>query len=143
MAEKANIQVVEKWIEALNAHDAQQMEQYRAPGYMFEAPVFPGAVGVEQDTVFTQGLFEAFPDMRVDVKQTIAEGDLVVINMTVTGTHSGPMNMPNGQTIPATGKKISVSGSNSFELANGRILRNSLYYDQLGLMAQLGLAPGT
>jgi hypothetical protein len=34
--------------------------------------------------------------------------------------------MPNGQTVPATGKKVTVPIGNPFEFANGKIVRNSL-----------------
>jgi steroid delta-isomerase-like uncharacterized protein len=141
MAEKDNMQVVEKWIEALNAHDASQLEKYRAPGYLFDAPVFPGPVGVSQEMAYTQGLFEAFSDFHIEVAQTIAQGDFVVANVAMTGTNDGPITMPNGQTVPATGKMVAVPVSNTFQLANGKIVRNSLYADLLGLMGQLVLLP--
>jgi steroid delta-isomerase-like uncharacterized protein len=143
MSEKDNIQVVEKWIEALNAHDVGQLENYRAPQYLFQAPGFPGPVGVSEEIAYTQGLFDAFSDFHVGVAQTIAQGDFVVANVTMTGTHDGPLTMPNGQTVPATGKKVVVPVSNTLQFANGKIARNSLYADLLGMMAQLGLMPGT
>ena len=39
------------------------------------------------------------------------------------------MAMPTGQTVPATGKKVTVPVSDTFEFANGKIVRNSLYAD--------------
>ena len=99
-------------------------------------------MGVDDEIAYTRGVFEAFPDLHFDVKQTVAQGDLVVFNGTMTGTHDGPLAMPNGQTVPATGKKGAVAVSNTFEFANGKIVRNSLYYDNLGMMVQLGLMPG-
>ena len=142
MAEKDNIQVVDKWVDALNAHDVRQLENYRAPKYLFKAPGFPGPVGVSEEIAYTQGLFDAFSDFHVEVAETIAQGDLVVANVTMTGTHDGPMTMPNGQTVPATGKKVALPVSNTLQFADGKIARNSLYSDLLGLMGQLGLMPG-
>lgn len=142
MSEKDNIEVVEKWVEALNAHDASQFDKYRGPGYVADIPAFPGPAGVDQEIAYAQGLFEGFSDMHVDITRTIAQGDFVVIHCIFAGTNDGPMAMPNGQTVPATGKKVAVPVSNTFEFANGKLVRNSLYYDQLGMMVQLGLAPG-
>ena len=142
MPEQENIKVVQKWVEALNAHDAGQLERYRAPGYLFDVPAFPGPVGVNEEMAYTEGLFQAFSDFHIQTQQTIAQGDHVVINIVMTGTNDGPMVMPNGQTVPATGKKLTVPISNTFELANGKIARNSLYADYLGMMVQLGLMPG-
>ena len=142
MPEKENVQVVTKWIEAVNAHDASRFEQYRAPAYLSEIPIFPGPVGVDEEVAYSQGLFEAFPDLHVDIKQTIAQGDFVVAELTFAGTHEGPLTMPGGPTVPPTGKKVVVPVSNTFKFADGKVARNSLYYDQMTMMAQLGLAPG-
>jgi steroid delta-isomerase-like uncharacterized protein len=142
MSERENIQIVQKWVEALNAHDVIQLEKYRAPQYVFQAPGFPAPVGVNEEAAYTQGLFDAFADFHVEVAQTIAQGDFVVANVTMTGTHDGPMTMPNGQTVPATGKKVALPVSNTLQFANGKIAGNYLYSDLLGLMAQLGLMPG-
>jgi steroid delta-isomerase-like uncharacterized protein len=141
MSEQENIAIVQKWIEALNAHEPGQFDEHRGTGYVFQAPVFPGPVGVEEDIVYTRGIFEAFPDLHVNVEEIIAQGDSVVVNFTMSGTHDGPLALPSGQTVPATGKKGIVPGSNTFKLANGKIVRNSLFYDQFGMMAQLGLVP--
>ena len=142
MSEQENIRLAEKWIEALNAHDVGLFDQYRAPEYVADIPTFPGPVGVAEEVVFTQGLFEAFPDMHADMNQRIAQGDFVVVNLTFTGTNSGPLAMPGRPTMPATGKKVTVPVSNTFEFADGKIVRNSIYYDQVTMMAQLGVMPG-
>jgi len=143
MSEKENIQVAERWIEALNAHDVSQFDKYRGPGYLFAAPQLPGPVGVDQEVAYVQQQYEAFPDMRFDAKQTIAQGDFVVLNGIITGTHDGPLPMANGQTAAATGKKVAMPLSNTLEFANGKIVRNSIYYDILGAVVQLGLMPRT
>ena len=67
----------------------------------------------------------------------------MVFNGTVTGTNDGPMATATGDTMPPTGKKVAVPVSNTFEFANGKVVRNSIYCDRLGMMAQLGLMPGT
>jgi steroid delta-isomerase-like uncharacterized protein len=139
MGQKENIQVAEKWIEALNAHDVNRLSEYRALGYLFQAPPFPGPVGPSEETAYTQGLFDAFSDFHLEVVETIAQDDRVVVNCTTTGTHNGPLAMPDGQTVPPTGKKMKIPCSITLHLANGKTAGNSLYYDQLGLMAQLGL----
>jgi steroid delta-isomerase-like uncharacterized protein len=143
MAEEENVQVVQRWIAALNAHDVSGFDDYRAPGYLFDAPDFPGPVGVEQEIAYTRGVFEAFSDLHFEVGHTVAQGDFVVVNGVMTGTNDGSRVLPNGQSMPATGKKASIPLSNTFQFANGKIVRNSLYYDNLGPMIQLGVMPGS
>jgi len=142
MSEKENIQVAEKWIAALNAHDVSQFDKYRGPGYLFDAPQLAAPVSVDEEVAYVRQQYAAFPDMRFDAKQTIAQGDFVVMNGIITGTHDGPLPMATGQTVAATGKKVAIPLSNTLEFANGKIVRNSLYFDNLGAVVQLGLTPG-
>jgi hypothetical protein len=44
--------------------------------------------------------------------------------------------------VPATGRKVKGEFVQIFEVDRGLVKRNSLLYDQVQLMTQLGLAPG-
>jgi steroid delta-isomerase-like uncharacterized protein len=142
MSEQENIRIVEKWVEALNAHEVSRLVDYRAAAYSFEVPDLPGSVGVDEETAWTIQLFDRFPDFHIDVAETIAQGDYVVINFTVSGTNEGALQMPTGETVPPTGRKVVAAGSNTLQFKDGKVARNSIYYDQLGVLAQLGLMPG-
>jgi steroid delta-isomerase-like uncharacterized protein len=76
----------------------------------------------------------AFPDLRIAVDDQIAGGDRVVIRWTGTGTHRGELNG-----IPATGRTATVSGVFIHKLAGGLITESWSMFDQLGLLAQLGV----
>jgi steroid delta-isomerase-like uncharacterized protein len=83
-------------------------------------------------TMFTA----AFPDGYTTIEDVVAEEDRVVARTTFTGTHQGEM-----QGIPATGKKVFMSGITIFRLDNGKITEGWLVNDSLGLMQQLGVIP--
>lgn len=51
----------------------------------------------------------AMPDMQIAVNRMVAEGDLVAVHWTAWGTNTQP-----GMGLPATGKKIRVSGITIF-----------------------------
>ncbi len=59
----------------------------------------------------------------------------------MTGTHTGPLAMPDGKTIPATNKSFRVRFLEVLKWEGGQIVEEHAYYDVLGWMAQLGLAP--
>lgn len=128
MSEQDNLQVAEKWIEAVDAHNLGALERYRAPDYLWEGPGMPGPAGAEAEDIFMRGAYQAYPDMRIEVSQTIAQGDFVVVNGVLTGTNQGPMTMPDGQTIPATGEKMNRRFSETLEFADGKVVRRSIYY---------------
>ncbi|MFQ5951640.1 MAG: ester cyclase [Candidatus Geothermarchaeales archaeon] len=57
------------------------------------------------------------------------------------GTPIGPVVTPDGQTIPATNKRVRFQNAHVFRLKDGKIVQTRVYYDQLGFLARLGLAP--
>jgi steroid delta-isomerase-like uncharacterized protein len=87
-----------------------------------------------QDAV--RGWKQVFPDLKMTVVKEIAEGDLVTVLWTFTGTNTGE-----GNGILATGKKVEARGITIWRIVNGRITEEWSEWDQLGPMQQLGLIP--
>jgi steroid delta-isomerase-like uncharacterized protein len=80
-------------------------------------------------------LDSAFPDCQFTVEDQIAEGPMVVTRWTVTGTHRG--NLGN---IPATGRRMSVTGISWSRVENGKFVESWTSWDTLGMLQQLGVA---
>jgi steroid delta-isomerase-like uncharacterized protein len=78
--------------------------------------------------------WEAFPDLNVTIKESVAVGDIVFSTLIFTGTHKG---MFSG--IPATGNRFEVSGMNLCRFKNGKIIEEREEMDMLGLFMQLGM----
>ena len=76
----------------------------------------------------------AYSDFRVTINKTVAEGDMVCLQWTVTGTQDGAM----GE-IPATGKSINVRGLTLARILDGKIVEEWITWDVLGMYRQLGL----
>lgn len=91
----------------------------------------PGLEGLKQ---FFSMLYQAFPDFHVDVEFMVAEEDMVVSRIKVTGTHKGEL-----MGIPATGKKVTFTGMGGFRIKNGKIVEHWENHDIMGLMQQLGV----
>ena len=79
----------------------------------------------------------AFPDLKYDVQQVMAEGDRVATRDTVHATHTGEF-----MGIPATNKQVAVSAMHFMRFANGKIAEHWGITDVAGLMRQLGVTPG-
>lgn len=79
----------------------------------------------------------AFPDAQFTIEDMIAEGDRVVMRLTMRGTHRGVFNG-----IAATGKSVVVAGTSIERVADGRIVEGWVTNDALGLLQQLGVLPG-
>jgi steroid delta-isomerase-like uncharacterized protein len=98
---------------------------------------FPDARGTEGFKRMIGMFKSAFPDMEITIDEMIAEGDRVATRGSFTGTHRGDF-----MGIPATGKPINVSYSDIWRLEGGKAVENWVQMDMLGLMQQLGVAPG-
>jgi steroid delta-isomerase-like uncharacterized protein len=83
-------------------------------------------------TAFTS----AFPDLRHDIVDMVAEGDKVAVRFNVTGTHKGEL-----QGIPPTDKKVSFSAIDFITMIDGKIAEDWLSVDMMGLMQQIGAIP--
>lgn len=74
-------------------------------------------VGPEQFLQARTALLEAFPDMRVTVEATLAEGNEVVVRWAARGTHRG-----DGLGMPASRRDASFRGITWLRFANGQIV---------------------
>jgi steroid delta-isomerase-like uncharacterized protein len=102
----------------------------------------PGASlrGRDQVATYFYAFWEAFPDLRLTVTREVEEGSGVFVEATATGTHTGTLHTPGGD-VPPTGVRVDLPFSELFDVKEGQIDVNHLYFDQLGFLEQLGLAP--
>jgi steroid delta-isomerase-like uncharacterized protein len=92
------------------------------------------AQGPEAFLPFHQAYLNAFPDLRVDVEDVIAEGRKVAMRWTATGTHRG-----NGLGFDATQKPMRMTGMTFVIVRNGMIVEGWDNYDSLSMLQQLGV----
>jgi len=89
-----------------------------------------------EDMQALRGWHEAFPDLRMDIQQVIAEDDLVCVLWIAEGTNTGA-----GAGLPATGKQARLRGITIWRIVDGKITEEWSSFDQLSLLKQLGLFP--
>ena len=90
--------------------------------------------GRSQLRAFAEPFFSGFPDITFDMQSSFANGSGGGSEWIMRGTHKG--DLPG---MPATGKRMEVRGSSTFEFAGGRIRRCSDYWDMATFLKQLGL----
>jgi len=91
---------------------------------------------LDEDMDFARDERQALPDMSITVNQMVAEGDRVAVYWTASGT-----NTQAGMGLPATGKKIKVSGMTLFRFQDGKIREEWGVWDELSAIRQAGLLP--
>ena len=100
-------------------------------------PGAPTMTGREAFQQAIQAYATAFPGFAIEIKQTVEEGDRVAVEGLWTGTNTGPMAMPDGSSMPATGKPVTAPFAAIFTLKDGKVAAHSEYWDHAGFMAQL------
>jgi steroid delta-isomerase-like uncharacterized protein len=84
---------------------------------------------------------DAFSDLAHRVVSYVEEGDSFADEWVFVGTHTGPVVLPDGTEVPATGKRVEVQGMELVRVRDGKIVVDNLYYDNLAVAAQLDLLP--
>ena len=80
----------------------------------------------------------AFSNMHRELYRTYADGNVVVVQLALQGTHDGPLELPFG-VLPATGKQMDAPCCDVFRLENGRIQLFDCYPSGTVILGQLGV----
>ena len=78
----------------------------------------------------------AFPDLRIEIQDQIAEKDRVVTCVRMQGTQKGRL-----LGIGLSGKAVDVTGIRIDRLAKGKITESWFHWDSLGMLQQIGALP--
>ena len=81
-------------------------------------------------------MLSAFSDRQVEIADQVVAGDKVATRWQSTGLHSGEFNG-----IPATGRRVSLTGISLDRIAGGTIVESWEVTDDAGLLRQLGVDP--
>ena len=132
-----------QWVELFNTGDWDGLRNLLVENVVYiEMGTSRRIEGVDPYLASGKAWRAAFPDLKGEIKTEMVNGDLGVMEIVWVGTHSGPLLMPDGKTVPPTGKKIAVPAT-AWTVARGKKAIESRHYlDVLSLLAQLGLLPG-
>jgi len=128
------------FVSAFNAHDEKALNLLHADHIKFEAPGGFKATTAHEATAYSANWFKAFPNGKMTVHSEIVSAPWVVQEVVMEGTHSGPLQGPNGIVQP-THKKVVGKGVQLLRIENGKIVEARIYFDMLDQMTQLGLIP--
>lgn len=125
---------IQRAIDAFNDHDADRLLDEMADGATFTDPLEADISGDELHE-YTVEIFEAFPDVRLEVDRVITSNDGVsAIEGRYTGTHEAPLGP-----VPATGNDVVVPTMTVIDVSEAGITSWRDYWDQQAFSEQLGL----
>jgi predicted ester cyclase len=93
--------------------------------------------GLEGGKMVHMGVIASCPDLQTRTEDLFAEGDKVVERWSMSMTHTGEPFLG----APASGRRVQVTGTSIYRIANDKIVEHWANMDFLGVLQQLGLAP--
>jgi predicted ester cyclase len=139
------IDIVKEGLAAIEAGDFKKAESLVADDFVFAGPT-PQPLGKREFIGTQMAMHKAFPDWRFNATDFKENGEEVTTMMQITGTQTGELSlpMPGFQTIPPSGKKISLPKEpTTLIVKNGKLasLKASVSADGgvPGILKQLGV----
>lgn len=136
MSPEENKAVVHRLVnEGFNLGDLDVVEEVVAHDAVGHA--YPDEIrGPDGVKAFITTLRGAFPDLRIEIADLIAQDDRVVARWVARGTHEGEL-----RGIPPTGTEVEFTGITIERIEGGEIVEGWTNRDFLGLLRQIGVVP--
>ena len=140
MPEAENRRLFQKYFdEAANGGNLDLLEEIFAPDYLHHDPANPDprpVVGPQGVRDHLTSLMGAFPDLKFEVDEMVAEGEDIVVRWTARGTNTGDY-----FGMPATDRPIEITGMNTWNTRDGQAVEGWVNRDDMLMMQQLGVVP--
>ena len=125
-----------RWaFDRLNAHDIESVRQVWTDATV---EYFPDATcrGTDEIAAYFAEKFEAIEDFNLEVISVAEAGDDVLVHWRMTGRHTARL-----LGIAATGRTLELDGIDHFVLRDGKVVTNTVVFDQMKFARQVGLLP--
>lgn len=133
-----NEQLIRKLYQVAEEQKIQEfVDLFTADGVFYDASAGKEYRGAEIGRT-VEVYAKAFPDMHRELYTFYLTGDTVVVELSLNGTHKGPLALPMG-TIPATGKKMSTPCCDVFQIKDGKVQVFHCYPSGTVLLGELGV----
>lgn len=113
-------------------------KEYDENAEYFDATANQRMRGRDEIMKILQTWKRAFPDIRYTIKDTLAAGDKVFVELEWEGTHKGPFVGPLG-TIEATGKRGVLPAALFYMLKGDKVVALHHYFDVMTILTQIGV----
>jgi predicted ester cyclase len=133
-------QVMDRFFAVVDSKQLDKLAEVDAADLEMMTPM--GAFkGVEGHQQLIKGFATASPNFKHTVTRCIEQGDTISCEGTFAGDHTGPLMMPTGQALPATGKHFEFKWLGMATVKGGKVTSVHVYFDPMVMMQQLGLVP--
>ena len=134
-------QIIKKWTEAFKNEDWETVASLYSEDTVGSDPTGATFTGREANLANDKIWRNIFSDFNFEFGEFIQSGNTGAVEMQVTATMTGEMEMPDGSKIPPTGKTHTMRACQIIESENGQIKNQRMYTDMMSMMAGFGVMP--
>jgi steroid delta-isomerase-like uncharacterized protein len=135
MSAQENKAIIRRLIEeGYNKDNMDVIEELVAQNVINHSAVPEHQHGIDNFKHVNRWVRAAFSDAHYQIDHMIAEGDMVAVRITASGTNDGEF-----RGNPPTGKRFSADHVHWHRLADGKLVERWAVRDDLGAAQQLGL----
>lgn len=132
-------EVMDRLTTAMDEKDKETLARCYAANAVAYTPDEGELTGRDAITNYLFHFWESMPDVRYEHGDSYEAGNVAIDEGFVIGTNTGPLSLPTGETIPATGKQVRVRSCDIARVEGGEITSHHFYFDQVEFQGQLGL----
>jgi ketosteroid isomerase-like protein len=129
--------------EAVVAGDLDALREVYDKDVVVTTPDAGTLHGIEAFIEWNRAFVDSFSERDYHSERGLETGECAIDQGEFIGTHTGPMELPDGSSLPPTGKRVRMRSVDIATVSDGKIVRHDFYFDQADLAAQLGVAPTT
>jgi len=138
MTDEQKIELGKGFVSSFNNGDWGSLESTICPNISYiEIPTKTEINGVDKFVELCKSWKSIMSDCSGEVTDAHASGNTVILEITWTGTQSGPMQTPLGE-HPSSGKFQKIDGVQILEIDDGKITNIKNYFDLLSMLMQFG-----
>jgi hypothetical protein len=138
------LSAMRKGDDAFNRQDIDAMKAGRHPDMIAyvtgsDKPTY----GRAAHAAVEQSMVRAFPDVHLHIDPYLIQfgnGDWMTVICKITGTFTGEMVMPDGKTIPGTGKSFELDFSRTAKWEGELLVEEHVFWDSALIAQQIGIA---
>ena len=134
-------QIIKKWTEAFKNEDWETVASLYSDDTVGSDPTGATFTGREANLANDKIWRNIFSDFIFEFGEFIQSGNTGAVEMQVTATMTGEMEMPDGSKIPPTGKTHTMRACQIIESENGQIKNQRMYTDMMSMMTGFGVMP--
>jgi predicted ester cyclase len=136
-------EVMDRLTEAVTTHaDPKAIGELYSPDAVAFTPDEGEIRGRDNIAEYWRQMTDAIPDGSFEMVHSYEIGNTAIDEGFFSGRNTGPIQLPSGDTLPATQKEVRIRGVDLATVGeDGRIVDYRLYFDEMEFLGQLGLLP--